>query len=138
MYGRCELCGRKRKVRRNRKSKRLVCHACYEGKINIGKCSQCGNDKPVAVRTPTGLICVSCYALNRYHSASKHEQCSRCGKTRPVNYRTEKGLPICYTCRQYMHTGICRNCLEEKIIHALGMCRRCYFVHHRTNIPVRV
>ena len=99
MKGTCSICKQHKTVHKNRKTGKLICHACYKREIYEQpkeQCSICHKVKPVGCRIENGQpVCPACY--RREINVAK---CSICHKVKPVACRTEDSQPVCQACYQ--------------------------------------
>ncbi|MFQ6050011.1 MAG: hypothetical protein ACE5J0_03205 [Candidatus Paceibacterales bacterium] len=129
----CEICGKDKKVHKNRKTGQLVCRNCYNRKFYKPlkeECSICGRVRPVVKRNNGKAVCKTCYHREFYKLPE--EKCSICGQKRPVVLRTKDGQPVCKTCyyNYFVAKEECSICGRVKPVYirdgSCPVCKVCY------------
>jgi hypothetical protein len=145
----CAGCGRATELFHTRGAER-ICRRCYN-QGHTGTCADCGQQRPIAERTPTGQprcgachhrqrmgACVGCgrrcsgrrCSSCRRRDPATWQPCGACGRLRPVNARAADGTARCQGCYR-QPDGTCEACGQTGKLAARrqggrAVCLRCY------------
>ena len=98
--GKCYRCDGSEKLRKQRKTGRLICRKCvdllrYYDTSTYEKCSICPKVGRVAIRYEGNPICDNCY---REYFA-KRQNCQVCNRFEVLSFYKKHGKKVCNTCR---------------------------------------
>lgn len=133
----CHGCGRTLPVRTSTSDGHRYCRTCRAQRAPTAVCADCGRDRRVNARTPTGPLCTTCYAKTRATSTTLTTPCDQCGRLAPLVTRDRNGATSGTTAGTTAGTtrrNLCARCYRHPR-RRCGICGRLRRVALRANAP---